>query len=386
MSGRRQKATLQTTVLRWARERAGLSPEELACKMRVQPQRVLDWECTGQISVAQIDRLAAQTHTPLGFLYLPEPPAEHLPIADFRVRSGDVPPRPSPNLLETVYLMQRRQWWMNEEMRASGTVPLEFVGACSLEWQPEAVAEAMRKAFGLTPDWARSRPSWRETLAFLRERVEAAGVLIVINGVVGNSTNRKLDPDEFQGFALADEFAPLVFVNGSDFRTAQIFTLVHELAHIMIAQSGISRLENLQPVSLDVEIFCDRTAAEFLVPADLLLSFWDEIGSRTDPYSAIARRFRVSTLVAARRALDLGLIDRESFFQYYHECKYQATTPRASGGSFWRTQKLRIGLRFASAVVRAVKEGRLPYREAYALTGLNGGSFAKLGVEMGVQL
>ena len=86
MSGRRLQITLQPGVLRWARERAGISPEELARKIQVKPERVVEWEKSGRISIAQTDNLARSTHTPLGFLYLAEPPTDRLPIPDFRTR------------------------------------------------------------------------------------------------------------------------------------------------------------------------------------------------------------------------------------------------------------------------------------------------------------
>ena len=153
MSSRRLQITLQPEVLRWARERAKLQPEELAKKMGVKrPERVLKWEDDGVISVAQVDKLAKCTYTPLGFLYSKEPPDERLPIADFRTREGTPPP--SPALLETVYLMQRRQGWMRDELIEEGDEPLEFVGAYGMETPAQRVAEAMREALQLPDGWA----------------------------------------------------------------------------------------------------------------------------------------------------------------------------------------------------------------------------------------
>ena len=86
-----------------------------------------------------------------------------------------------------------------------------------------------------------------DALRLSQNRLDAAGVLVCFNGVVGNNTRRKLDPNEFQGFAVADEYAPLVFVNSADFKAAQMFTLAHELAHLFIAKSGVSTFEVLQP-------------------------------------------------------------------------------------------------------------------------------------------
>ena len=380
MSGRRLQITLQPDVLRWARERAKLQPEELAKKMGMKRhERVLKWEDDGTISVAQVDKLAKCTYTPLGFLYLKEPPDERLPIADFRSREGTPPP--SPALLETVYLMQRRQAWMRDELIQDGTEPLDFVGAYGLNSQPRRVANAMHETLQLTDGWAETQSTWSDALRFLQNQLDANGVLVCFNGVVGNNTQRKLDPDEFQGFALADEYAPLVFVNGADLKASQMFTLAHELAHLFIAKSGVSNFRTLQPASNKTETFCDEAAAEFLVPENELRAFWPHTDRENDRYQVIAGRFKVSSIVAARRALDLDLIGMEAFLNFYLQRADEWHSDRQSetgGGNFWNTQKWRIGPRFATAIVRAVREGRMLYREAYNLTGLKGETFEKL--------
>ena len=387
MSGRRLQITLQPDVLRWARERAKLQPEELARKMGVKrPERVLEWERDGVISVAQIDKLAKCTYTPLGFLYSKEPPDERLPIADFRTREGTPPP--TPDLLDTVYLMQRRQGWMRDELIEDDAEPLDFVGAYGLDSQPRHVASAMREVLQLPRGWAQAEGTKNDALRRLRSRFDAVGVLVCFNGVVGNNTRRKLNPNEFQGFALSDEYAPLVFVNSADFKAAQMFTLAHELAHLFIAKSGVSTFQELQPDSNDTEQFCDKAAAEFLVPAEELRAFWSRSGTN-NPLQAVATKFKVSSIVAARRALDLKLISTDTFFNFYEENakEWDGNQPREDdGGNFWNTQKWRIGPRFATAIVRAVKEERTLYREAYNLTGLWGDTFEDMPEKLGVPI
>ena len=339
MSSRRLQITLQPDVLRWARERAKLQPEELAKKMGVKRhERVLKWEDDGAISVAQVDKLAKCTYTPLGFLYSKEPPDERLPIADFRPRADTLPP--SPDLLDTVYLMQRRQAWMHDELIKDGAEPLDFVGAYGLETPPRRVADAMREALQLTDGWAETQSTLGDALRLIKDRLDAAGVLVCFNGVVGNNTHRKLNSDEFQGFALADEYAPLVFVNSADYKAAQIFTLAHELAHLFIAQSGVSTFEALQPVSNETEEFCDKAAAEFFVPEDELRAFWPHTDRENDRYQVIAGRFNVSAVVAARRALDLKLINTDTFFNFYKENanEWDSNQPGGDdGGNYWNT-------------------------------------------------
>ena len=388
MSSRRLQITLQPAVLKWARERARIDAQQLADKMQVKPERVLDWERDGKISIAQADKLAQRTYTALGLLYLTEPPKDLLPIPDFRAQSNDL--QPSVNLLDTIYLMQRRQTWMREELIGEGATPLNFIESYEIDGDPLQVARAIRGALQLTDDWAASVSTWSNALGHLRSRAEDAGVLVVFNGIVGNNPRRKLDPDEFQGFALVDEYAPLVFVNNADFKAAQMFTLAHELAHLFVGETGVSSFEHLKFDSNTTERFCDQVAAEFLVPAEELHNFWSTATQASDPYQSVARQFKVSSLVAARRARDLGLIDSIAFFKFYDEYTdrewHSSQQSQASGGNFWNNQKWRIGTRFGTAIFRAVKEGRLLYREAYNLTGLKGKTFENMREKMGISV
>jgi Zn-dependent peptidase ImmA (M78 family) len=380
MSGRSTQIELRPEVLRWARERSGLEVENLARKVGVRPERVQQWEESGRITLPQVDKVAHHTHTPLGFLYLPEPVDDRLPISDFRT-TGDRPlRRPSPELLDTVQMMQRRQSWMRDELIEEGNEPLTFVGSVGLDADPREVAGTMREQLGLVSHWAHAERSWTGALDRLRGHIESAGVLVVLNGIVANNTHRRLDPDEFRGFALVDEYAPLIFINNADFKSAQMFTLTHELAHIWTGTEGVSNFgEYLLPSPHEVEQFCNQTAAEFLVPADELRNVWGRT-PEDEGYDFLARHFKVSTLVAARRALDLELISRAAYFDFYRaweEDERREQYGSEGGGNFWNNQTYRVGKPFGAAVVRAVKEGRLLYRDAYSLTGLKGETFNK---------
>jgi Zn-dependent peptidase ImmA (M78 family) len=380
--------SLKPKVSQWARERAGLDAAALAKKVggNATAERITQWEQTGQLTFTQAKRLAHVTRTPEGFLYLPEPPDDRLPIPDFRT-VGDAPVRrPSPDLLDTVQMMQRRQAWMRDFLIEEGEPPLPFVGSATLASQPEQVATDVCKTLGFAEGWAKEENTWTEALMHFRQRIEGAGVLIVVNGIVGNNVYRKLSPDEFRGFVLCDPYAPMVFINGADFKAAQMFTFAHELAHLWIGQDGVSNFEALQPPPDRVEQWCNAVAAEFLVPARELQECWAAAQQAEEPYQFLAGRFKVSSLVAARRALDLGLASREEFFDFYRSYQEDERRKQArpsAGGNFWNTQNVRVGLRFGAAVVRAAREGRLLYREAYQLTGLHGKTFNRFAETLG---
>jgi Zn-dependent peptidase ImmA (M78 family) len=378
-----ERINIQRKFFLWALERCGKTEEAMQRKF----PKITDW-LSGEVypTLKQLENFADATYTPLGYFFLKEPPEDKLPIPDFRTVKGQ-PERPSPNLLDTVQTMQSRREWMREFMLEEGQSPLSFIKSVTLETEPVKVAMEMRKILPLSHGWANRLYSWDEALRLLRKAIEDAGVIIVINGVVGNNTHRLLDVDEFRGFALVDEYAPLVFINGRDYISAKIFTIVHELSHLWLGYEGVSNFDELQPVKTKVEDFCNQVAAEFLVPSDEFNKALRESQNENDYnlFQIIARRFKVSPLVAARRALDMKYINKKRFFKFYDNYvkDIERRRPKGTGGNFWNSQTVRIGELFGSAVVQATLEGRLLYRDAYRLTGLKGKTFDNYVTQLG---
>lgn len=380
------RVPVRPEMLRWACTRAGLNVGDLTSRF----PRLPEWERgEKQPTFKQLEAFATATRTPFGFLFLPEPPEEPLPIPDFRTVTHRQA-RPSPDLLDTIYAMQRRQDWLREERIEAESDPLEFVGMASVNDEPAAVGQEMRRVVGLDDGWAGAVPSWQAAVLELRSRIEGLGVMAVINGVVGNNTHRKLSAEEFRGFALTDRYAPLIFVNGADAKSAQMFTLAHELAHVWLGPEGegISGFEGLFPGDSLIEKFCDQAAAEFLVPARELTDQWREVRKSPDPFERLARHFKVSPIVVGRRAMDLRLVNRDSFFEFYEAyTKHEPQQSKAAdGGNFYNNQNTRVGKRFATYVIHAAMEGRLTFKEAYDLTGLRGGAFQEYARRLGMSL
>ena len=380
------RVSVRPVLLRWACERARLDPEDLAPRF---PQLAAWIREERKPTIKQLEEFARATRTPLGYFFLPAPPEERIPMRDFRTVGKEVA-RPSPELLDTIHAMQRRQAWLREEQIDCGADPLDFVGAASLSDDPQAVGREMRRIVGIGEGWAAAVPTWQEAVRHLRRAIEALGVMVVINGIVGNNTHRKLDVTEFRGFALCDAYAPLIFINGADARSAQMFTLAHELAHIWLGAEGegLSGFDFLSPGGGAVESFCDRAAAEFLVPEREMRTRWRDAKHASDPFQAIARLFKVSPIVAARRAMDLRLIDRGTFFMFYreHVGRERKSSRGTGGGDFYRNQNARVGEMFARRVIWAALEGRITFKEAYDLTGLRGGTFQEYARRLGVTL
>jgi Zn-dependent peptidase ImmA (M78 family) len=371
-------------MLRWAVERSG-NREALERKF----SKLGEWLAgESQPTFRQLEAFAKAAYVPFGFLFLPEPPEENLPIPDFRTAEARKLNRPSADLLDTIYTMQRRQAWLREERIECEAEPLEFVGSARLKDDPAAIGREMRRTVGLSDGWAAHVSTWELAVAELRRQIEDLGVIAVINGIVGNNTHRKLDVEEFRGFAICDEYAPVIFVNGADAKSSQMVTLAHELAHLWLGQSALTDAGVPTSHASEVETWCDRAAAEFLVPEQELRALWRQIRSNSTRFNLIARQFKVSPIVAERRAKDLGLIDTDEFFAF-DGCYTQQERRKkesAGGGDFYQTQNNRVGEMFARSVMLAALDGRLSFKEAYSLTGLNRGAFQEYANRLGVKL
>jgi Zn-dependent peptidase ImmA (M78 family) len=365
------KTTLNPSVLKWARQRAGLNEEDLAQKIGLSNQsRVQEWERTGEIEFGKLERVAQATHTPIGYLFLPQPPQERLPINDFRrLGSGPVPPI-TPDLLDVIYAAQRRQEWYREYLIENGAAPLQFVGALTISMNVESSAERMVSYFNIGPRLSIQAATWRENLAFHLDAVEESGVLVMRSGVVGNSNNRKLSVDDFRGFALADSYAPVVFINSTDSIAAQIFTLIHELVHICLGESAVSNLNNTYAGSQEIETFCNAVAAELLMPKSQVVARWNNADDPIFQIRRMATNYKVSTLVAARRVHDAGFITKEQFNSFFKSEVDRLKPRQGSGGNIYNSINSRVGGRIVSAIIASTMEGKTVYREAMRLLGI----------------
>jgi Zn-dependent peptidase ImmA (M78 family) len=376
------KANVQPALFTWALERSG----KVAAVLHKRFPKLARWE-TGddQPTFRELEDFAKATLTPFGAFFLPAPPEDKLPVPDYRT-VGDRPVRrPSAALLETIYMMQRRQEWMRDYLMEEGMEPLPFIGTVTLASSPAAAAESIRRTLGMTDGWADRFDKWEEALTGLRQAAEAVGIMVISNGVVGNNTSQKLDVEEFRGFVLSDSHAPLVFINGADFKSAQIFTLAHELAHLWLNKDGVFNLHDLQPCDDEVERFCNKVAAELLIPGREMERYWPNVRGKHRPFELVARHFKVGPMVAARRALEVGMVkayEYKRFMSEYTAAERKKKESKKSGGSFIDTQVVRVGRLFGGTVVRAARAEKLLYQDAYRLTGLYGKTFDQFAREV----
>ncbi len=377
------RVDINPELLSWARERAGYSPDTLAERF----PNLAAWEQgTVKPTLMQIEKFASATHTPIGFLFLQEPPIEHIPIPDFRTAGSKRIGRPSPDLLEIIYVCQQRQEWYRDFARSERELALSFVGSASLKSGVESTAATIRHALNFDIEERRQLPTWVDALRRFIEQADGMGIMVMCSGVVLNNNNRRLDPDEFRGFALADDLAPLVFINGADTKAAQMFTLAHELAHIWLGQSAVSDAQASQLSEHQVERWCNQVAAELLVPLATLRREYREDAESQIELNRLARRFKVSTLVILRRIHDAGGLTKDEFWrEYEEELERLMAIAKGSGGNFYLTQAARVSKRFARALVISTLEGQTLHRDAFRMLGFAKlETFKKLGRSLGV--
>lgn len=363
------RVDVRPELLRWARERSRRDESFLA---RAFP-KLAEWESRRvRPTLRQLEEYARATYTPIGFFFLSVPPDDRLPIPDFRTVGSRKLPHPSPNLLDTIFACERRQAWYRSFATLAREERRSFVGSVRSTQSPEQVARAMRTELDFDVARRNDMETWDEALRSLIDHVDDAGVLVMCSGVVGNNTSRPLDVEEFRGFTLVDDLAPLIFVNARDSRSAQMFTLGHELAHVWLGAGGVSNATASDAEGSEIERWCNAVAAELLAPLEMVRASIRPEESLDRTAQRIARTFKVSTLVALRRMLDAGRIDRATFrAEYDREATRLRNRSKTSGGNFHATQAVRVGRRFAHALVVDTFEGNTLERDALRLLDIS---------------
>jgi len=380
------RVEVQPQLLEWARARSGIDDETWITRF----PRYEEWLGGVRVpTLKQLEEFARKTHTPVGYFFLDEPPHEEVPIPDFRtVGDRPAPAVVSADLLDTLYICQARQEWYRDSQLLNGERPLPFIDTATTGSDPAVVAEQMRDVLDWTAETRDRFGSWHAALTKLRENAEAAGVLVMISGIVGSNTYRKLDPEEFRGFALTDEHAALVFINGADAKAAQVFTLAHELAHLWLGSTALSDVDPESTRTFDEERWCNYVAAEFLVPMDEFRQAFDARSDHGEQLQPLAERFRVSTQVILGRMREAGSLTWDQFMvelRLERQRIAEIVAAKGSGGNYYNTKPVQVGKRFARELMASTAEGRTPYTEAFRLLGVKKTStFEGLGEQLGV--
>lgn len=318
----RVKSTINPALLTWARETAGFTPAEAAKRLKINEARLAAWEDPADEdapSIPQLRKISALFKRPLAVFYLEEAPPRFAVMRDLRRLPGVGARSYSPAVqLEIRAANERRELALELAADLEQEVP-RFTLSATMQEDPEAVGERIRAALGVTTEL---QLHWRDNegrAAFnaWRNRIENLGVLVF--------QTTRFPSEEASGFAIAADTLPVIAVNRDDVLTRRTFSLVHELAHLMIRVSGVSELEtdeNRPPEDQRIEVFCNSVAAAALIPRDVLLAEARVVaqGQRSTNWSdaeisELARQFSVSREALLRRLLTLNRTTDEFYRQ-----------------------------------------------------------------------
>lgn len=377
---------IEPEILKWVMKKAQAG--NLNCSVIDMIEKWISGEKTPTFN--QIEEISRKTSIPFGYFFLEEPPIEECKIVDFRTIDSIAVQNPSRNLIDTVDLMSSVQEWMADYNKENGNTKYNFVGCALISNGVQATANAIRDELGIRLKWFEDFSNASEGYRSLRNTVTNLGVLVMMNGVVGNNTHRVLNVDEFRAFTLINPHAPLIFINSRDTENGKLFSLLHELVHIWIGKDSFyNDRYGISQINSNEERFCNAVAAEILVPDSVFSDEWSKQSGDTERIiNELGKKFICSRFVLLRKALDTEKISKGEYGKLINLFKKQfiknqeQKQRKTSGGDFYRTLATKWDRRFIKALYSSAQIGKTPYRDVYRLTNTNGKTFHML-VEKG---
>lgn len=377
-------------LLRWAREEAGLSLSQAAARAKIgalkprgespglEPwQRLKLWEeGEAALSYSQLESVAKAYRRPVLTFFLPAPPRSDSNLTDYRT-VGDriVNLKGSPEFAALIRRIEALHYSVKDIVIETGGGPVKFVGSGRADENIAAAVQQIRGQIGFSFRDQQGINNSERLFSILRYHIEEIGIFVLVEGNLG-SHHSAIPADVFRGVVISDSLAPFIIVNPNDAPAARVFTLVHELAHLWLGDTGVSNFNALakeQPEYVNNEKFCNNIAAEFLAPEKEIRDIWDSgINEHNvqNYISSFAKRFKVSEICIARRLLDLLLISSDYYWNFYKLYlsriqKNKEKMRESEGGPDPTIQnKFRLGSKLIETVIDAAQEGRISELDA----------------------
>ncbi|VDN47907.1 conserved protein of unknown function [Petrocella atlantisensis] len=329
----------------------------------------------------QIEEFSKATHIPLGYFFLNAPPQEDNSFIEYRTVDSIQLSKPSRDLLDTIDEMERIQDWMKEYLFDQSMDNLDFVGLHDETVSIESMVMSIRDTLKIEKDWyTESKDTW-DSFKRIRTKMEAIGIVVMMNGVVGSNTHRSLNIDEFRAFTMIDKLAPLIFINAHDTDCGRLFSLVHELAHIWYGENSLFNDKYLESQN-SIERKCNAIAAEIIVPNDIFVQEWKRINDELQlKIRKLAHDFKCGMTVIARRALDNNFISQKTYKELADTARmiyFQNKENSGPGGDYYNTALSRIDKRFLLAINDSAYQGKTSFSEVYRLTNTTRKTFENI--------
>jgi Zn-dependent peptidase ImmA (M78 family)/transcriptional regulator with XRE-family HTH domain len=347
----KQVVGINPDILRWARERAGHSVDDVAAAIKKDAAIIEDWEAgISAPTYVQLEVLAYRLYKrPVALFFFPQVPKEPDPEKSFRTLPDVEIEEWAADTRHKIREALAIQLSLAELTGGKNPARRFILDDLSVTSMESARNTAQRVRAYLSVDVKEQIEHWKtidDALKEWRTRLEDVGIFVFKDS---------FKQPEISGFCLYDSEFPLILVNNSTASTRQIFTLFHELAHLLVHVSGITKeddsyIDLLSGESKQIEIFCNRFAAEFLLPAGDFSARLKHFGTDPDAVAEIARIFKVSREVILRRLLDMRLITKQRYeanVKKFNEEYKKAVESRPSGGNYYATQATYLSERYA---------------------------------------
>ena len=321
----------------------------------------------------QLEKIASAINIPTGLLVLNNPVNVSTQRLSFRTPNSAAISQMSPELRDTIVEMQEKQSFLQEQI--DDTIDLHNQSLADVT-DHMIIAERIRTKLKLPIDHLSS--SKDNPIRYFRNIISNIGVFVFFNGKIRDNTHRPLNPKEFRGFSLNSAKAPIIFINQKDSQNAQLFTMIHELAHLFINDEGISQESEQHDYShIQKEALMNRVTAEILVPKVLF-----ERETTTD-LEQLAKKYKVSRYVIARRLLDFKRITEDEYKALVKSLKSSVPLrEKPTGGNYNNNLRFRVDDTFYRFVHNAVMQDRVSYTEAFRLIGVGYKGFKTLESEL----
>ena len=376
---------IQPAIISWALSQT--SEEKLGTKLVDNIKHWLDG--TKSPTFNQIEDFSKKSHIPLGYFFLQTPPIEQISLLEYRTLDSIQLTNPSRNLIDTIHDMEAVQEWMVNYRKEWNYDTISIVGSLKGITDISVIADTIRKDLGLNIEWYKDCGNPSEAFNKVRGLLEECGIVVMMNGIVGKNTHRALDVNEFRAFAMVNEWDPLIFINGADSAGGRLFSLFHELVHLWIGENDLYNDTKYSANGIKpIEVTCNAVAGALMVPKTVFLEKWNN-NTNDDIHEKIkelARMFRCSSSVIARRALDNKKIDQNVYNMVIAdaiEAYIQTKQEKSSGGDYYRVARSKLDGVFVRALCESVNSGRTSFTEAYRLTNTTSKTFSEVASGLG---
>jgi len=332
----RERIPINPEVLRWARETSGFGIDDVVGKLKrkkVTAKTIASWEDgTTSPTYAQLEKLAYEIYKrPLALFFFPEPPEEETPAQSFRTLPQEEIDLLEPRLLYLVRQAKVMQENLKELFDGINPARKSVCSNITINSSDTIsdIAKTVRDYLGVGLNEQYALTTNDKALKYWREVLEEHGVFIFKDA---------FKDEECSGFCLYDNVFPIIYINNSQAKIRQIFTLFHELAHLLFRTGGIDLrhddfVQRMKGPNKRIEVFCNRFAGEFLVPTRDIKPRIHNLPIDNNLINQLAKKYSVSREVILRKCLDLNRITKAFYEKKVKEWDEERLERKSSGSN-----------------------------------------------------